>query len=78
MRTAEFHYGERVWKAGLSKVKRSDVYGWSELDISDEQGRPCAMATLVDGRHVLPSGSISLIKLDSARPVRVEVASFGR
>lgn len=24
------------------------------------------MATLVDGRHVLPSGSISLIKLDSA------------
>ena len=58
-----------MWKAGLSKIKRSDVYGWSELDISDDKGRACTMATLVEGRHVLPSGSISMIKLNKAGEV---------
>ena len=69
MRKAEFHLGGKVWKAGLSKLKRSDVYGWSELDISDDKGRACTMATLVEGRHVLPSGSISMIKLNKAGEV---------
>lgn len=69
MRIAEFHFGGKVWKAGLSKLKRSDVYGWSELDISDDKGRACTMATLVEGRHVLPSGSISMIKLNKAGEV---------
>lgn len=49
--------------AGLSKLDREDVYGRSELESLDKDGNPCSMATLVDGKHVLPSGSISLVKL---------------
>ncbi|MFZ9055071.1 MAG: hypothetical protein ACO2ZL_04615, partial [Flavobacteriales bacterium] len=63
MRTAEFHFGGKKWNAGFSKLEREDVYGRSEVESFDSKGNPCTMATLVDGRHVLPSGSTSLLKL---------------
>ena len=63
MRKAEFHFEGKTWMAGLSKLDREDVYGRSELESLDKDGNPCSMATLVDGKHVLPSGSISLVKL---------------
>ncbi len=66
MRTAEFHFGGKNWEAGFSKLEREDVYGWAEVESFDGNGNPCKLATLVDGRHVLPSGSTSLIKLDSS------------
>jgi len=63
MRTAEFHFGGKKWKAGLSKLEREDVYGRSDIESFDREGNPCDMATLVDGRHVLPSGCTAMIKL---------------
>ena len=65
MRTAEFHLEGRVLTAGLSKIDRAKIYGWSDLETVDENDSPCTIATLVDGRHVLPSGSVSMVKLDS-------------
>ena len=64
MRTAEFSFKGKSWNAGLSKLNRADVYGWSEIQRHDQEGQTCKMATLVEGRHVLPSGSVSMLKRD--------------
>lgn len=71
MRTAEFVWNGKSWHAGLSKLNRADVYGWSEVQCKDKEGQVCTMATLIDGRHVLPAGSVSMIKHDGqGNPVK--------
>lgn len=48
----------------LSKVERSDLYGYVEIETLDEKGRKCTVATLADdGRSVITSGGISLVTL---------------
>ena len=51
---------------GLSKVERSDLYGFIEIETLDEKGRKCTLATLADdGRSIIGSGGISLVTLSS-------------
>ena len=50
--------------AELKKVDRKKIYGWSTLEIFDENGSKCKLASISDGVHVLPSGSSSLIKFN--------------
>jgi hypothetical protein len=48
----------------LSKVERSDLYGFVDIETFDEQGRRCFMATLADdGRSIIPSGGAAMITL---------------
>jgi hypothetical protein len=48
----------------LSKVERSDLYGFVETETLDEQGRKCTSATLADdGKSVIPSGGVALATL---------------
>ena len=48
----------------LSKVERSDLYGFVEVETLDEQGKKCALATLADdGRSVIPSGGTAIVTL---------------
>jgi len=48
----------------LSKVERSDLYGFVEIEALDDQGRKCSMATLADdGKSVIGSGGTSLCTL---------------
>jgi len=49
----------------LDKVNRSELYGWSDVEVLDKEDGTCEKASLLDGRHVLPSGSMSLVKLDA-------------
>lgn len=45
----------------LSKVERSDLYGYVEIESLDEQGRKCTLATLAgDGRSIIPSGGTAI------------------
>lgn len=64
-RQVEFKFGGHGLVAALDKVNRSEVYGWSEVEVLDKEGGTCEMAYLLDGRHVMPSGSMSLVKLDA-------------
>lgn len=64
-RQVEFEFGGHGLVAALDKVNRSEVYGWSEVEVLDKEGGTCEMAYLLDGRHVMPSGSMSLVKLDA-------------
>jgi hypothetical protein len=48
----------------LSKVERSDLYGFVEFETLDEQGRKCTMAMLADdGRRVISSGGSAIVSL---------------
>jgi hypothetical protein len=48
----------------LSKVERSDLYGFVETETLDDKGRRCTLATLADdGKSVIPSGGTALASL---------------
>ena len=50
--------------AELKKVDRKKIYGWSSIEVFDENGSKCKLASISDGVHVLPSGSSSLLKFN--------------
>jgi hypothetical protein len=48
----------------LSKVDRSDLYGFIDVETFDEQNRKCFLATLADdGRSIVASGGTALVTL---------------
>ena len=63
-RQAEFIINGSSVMAELKKVDRKKIYGWSTVEVFDENGSKCKLASISDGVHVLPSGSSSLIKFN--------------
>ena len=50
----------------LTKIDRSDLYGFVEIETLDEQGRKCTLATLADdGKSVIGSGGTALACLST-------------
>ena len=64
-RKAEFEFNGKSIKAELKKVDRKKIYGWSSTEVFDENGSKCQLASLAEGRYVMPSGSTSLVTLNS-------------
>ena len=64
-RKAEFSINAQSVMAELKKVDRKKIYGWSSIEVFDENGSKCKLAGLADGRYVMPSGSTSLVSLNS-------------
>jgi hypothetical protein len=61
-----FQFGDRDLSFTLGKVDRSKLYGFKELEVLDESGQRCALATLAnDGRTVVGSGGTGLGQLDA-------------
>ena len=45
----------------MNKIDRSKLYGYKELEILDEQGQTCELATLADdGKTIVGRGGISI------------------
>lgn len=63
-RQAEFIINGTSVMAELQKVDRKKIYGWSTVEVFDENGSKCKLASISDGIHVLPSGSSSLLKFN--------------
>ena len=63
-RQAEFIINGNSVMAELKKVDRKKIYGWSTIEVFDENGSKCKLASISDGVHVLPSGSSSLLKFN--------------
>lgn len=63
-RQAEFIINGSSVMAELKKVDRKKIYGWSDVEVFDENGSKCKLVSISDGIHVLPSGSSSLIKFN--------------
>jgi hypothetical protein len=64
-RQAEFSFSGKSIKAELKKVDRKKIYGWSTIEVYDENGSKCSLAGLSEGSYVMPSGSSSLVSLNS-------------
>ena len=64
-RTAEFSINGLSIVAELKKVDRKKIYGWSSLEVYDENNSKCKIAGLADGCYILPSGSTSLVTLNT-------------
>mgnify|MGYP001375908877 CR=1 FL=1 len=43
------------------KVDRRKLYGWTKLDIVDDNNNICSVASIADGHHILPSKSTTLV-----------------
>tara|TARA_B100001287_G_scaffold265563_1_gene258611 strand:- start:3755 stop:4360 length:606 start_codon:yes stop_codon:yes gene_type:complete len=64
-RQAEFSFSGKSIKAELKKVDRTKIYGWSSIEVYDQNGSECKLAGLAEGQYVLPSGSTSLATLNA-------------
>jgi hypothetical protein len=64
-RTAEFSINSLSMTAELKKVDRKKIYGWSKIEVFDENKSKCKLAGLADGTYILPSGSTSLVTLNN-------------
>ena len=61
---AEFIINGSSVMAELKKVDRKKIYGWSTIEVFDEDGSKCKLASISDGVHIFPSGSSSLLKFN--------------
>ena len=60
----KFGGGEAAFQ--LSKIDRSKLYGYKELEVLDQRGRRCELATLAgDGHTVVGRGGAALATLDA-------------
>ena len=64
-RTVEFSINSLSMTAELKKVDRKKIYGWSKIEVYDENKSKCKLAGLADGTYILPSGSTSLVMLNT-------------
>jgi hypothetical protein len=59
-----FRFGDKDVAFGLNKVDRSKLYGYKDLEVLDEKGRKCELATLAgDGRTVVARGGSGFAQL---------------
>lgn len=57
----KFTFGKSEFACAISKVDRSKIYGSIELEVLDEEGRRCELATLAgDGKTLIPAGGAAL------------------
>ncbi|MDB4161280.1 hypothetical protein N9772_02835 [Bacteroidia bacterium] len=64
-RKAEFSINGQIIMAELNKVDRKKIYGWSTIEVFDQNGSKCKLAGLAEGQYVMPSGSSALVSLNS-------------
>jgi hypothetical protein len=64
-RKAEFSINGQIIMAELNKVDRKKIYGWSTIEVFDQNGSKCKLAGLAEGQYVMPSGSSALVFLNS-------------
>ncbi len=59
-----FRLGETEFAFSLNKIDRSKLYGYKELEVLDERGRRCELATLAgDGHTVIGRGGSGFAQL---------------
>ena len=64
-RMANLILDEVSFSTAFIKLDRKKIYGWSKIDIYDENDSICSLASIADGEHILPSGSVTLASFNS-------------
>jgi hypothetical protein len=61
-----FQWGDNDLSFQLAKIDRSKLYGYKEVEVLDEDGNRCELATLADdGKTVVARGGTGLGQLDA-------------
>ena len=62
----QFVAGKLKFAAALTKIDRDKVYGFIEIKVNDDKGKPCIMGSLLDdGRTLVLNGATALKTVDS-------------
>jgi hypothetical protein len=62
----QFVAGKLKFAASLTKIDRDRVYGFIEVKVNDNEGKPCVMGSLLDdGSTLFLNGATALKTLDS-------------
>jgi len=64
-RKAEFSINGLSVMAELKKVDRKKIYGWSTIEVFDQNGSKCKLAGLAEGQYAISSGSSALVSLNA-------------
>ena len=59
-RTASLSLNDQTFNVAFTKLDRKKIYGWTKTEVFDDQDQLCALATIADGQHILPSGSVAM------------------
>ena len=62
----QFVAGKLKFAAALTKIDRDKVYGFIEVKVNDDKGKPCIMGSLLDdGRTLVLNGATAMKTVDS-------------
>jgi hypothetical protein len=59
-RTASLSLNDQTFNVAFTKLDRKKIYGWTKTEVFDDQDQLCVLATIADGQHILPSGSVAM------------------
>jgi len=63
----QFVAGKLKFAAALTKIDRDKVYGFIEVKVNDDKGKPCIMGSLLDdGRTLVLNGATALKTVDAS------------
>lgn len=66
-RPLTFHFGDSDVAFEMNKIDRSRLYGFKEVEVQDEDGQQCSLATLAsDGRTIVGKGGTALGYIDAS------------
>ena len=62
----QFVAGKLKFAAALTKIDRDKVYGFIQVKVNDDKGKPCIMGSLLDdGRTLVLNGATAMKTVDS-------------
>ncbi len=65
-RALNLSFDGHPFKMSIQKLDRKKLYGFTKVEVKDEDGNNCELATISDdGKHILPKGSVGYIYLNA-------------
>jgi len=64
-RALNLSFQDSQFNLGITKVDRSKLYGYTSVDVKDDNGSNCGLATISeDGKHILSKGCVGYTTLN--------------
>ncbi len=65
-RALNLSFDGNQFSLSIQKLDRKKLYGFTQVEVKDEEGNKCELATISDdGKHILPKGSVGYIYLNA-------------
>ena len=64
-RALNLSFQDSQFNLGIKKIDRSKLYGYTSVDVKDDDGSTCGLATISeDGKHILSKGCVGYTTLN--------------